>query len=50
MKKRNRHARLVPGPLILLLLLSVISAIIGIRVNSHIYDRELRTLEGYVFP
>ncbi len=46
MKKRNRHAKLASGPLIFFLLLCIVSATIGIRINSHIYSRELRNFGG----
>jgi hypothetical protein len=50
MKRRNRQAKIVLGLLILLLRLCIVSATIGIWVNSHIYNRELRNHQDYEIP
>lgn len=46
---KNRNGKLRLGPLILVLILSIVVGTIGIRVNWQIHIRELRNHIGYEF-
>ncbi len=46
---KNRKGKLRWGPLILVLILSIVVGAIGIRVNWQIHLRELRNQLGYEF-
>lgn len=46
---KNRNGKLRLGPLILVLILSIVVGAISIRVNWQIHIRELRNHIGYEF-
>ncbi|HEX5280358.1 MAG TPA: hypothetical protein VFW28_09780 [Micropepsaceae bacterium] len=46
---KNRKDKLRLGPLVLILILSIVVGIITIRVNWQIHIRELRDHVGYEF-